>query len=95
MAFYRTTFPEASIVPKKNMLESHVVPYIQQWGVGLGFLAEQGAESIHSTLNNISRAYVNMPDKVERLKCILLEHHRQTCPTLAQQQPAVKKFVAM
>ena len=69
------------------MLESHVVPCIQQWGAGLGFMAEQGAESIHSTINNITRAYANIPDKVERLKCIIQEHHRQICPTLAQQQP--------
>ena len=37
MAFYRRNFPEASVLPKMHMLEAHVVPWLRQWGVGLGF----------------------------------------------------------
>ena len=59
MAFYRETFPDASVLPKMHMLESHVVPYFKQWGVGLGLMGEQGAESIHAAVNGISRAYAN------------------------------------
>lgn len=74
-----------------HMMESHVVPFLKQWKVGLGFMAEQGAESIHAAINSLTRAYANIPDKVERLKNIVKEHHRNVCPILAQQQPAVKK----
>ncbi len=59
MAFYWETFPDASVLPKMHMLESHVVPYFKQWGVGLGLMGEQGAESIHAAVNGISRAYAN------------------------------------
>ena len=44
MDYYRDTFPSASVLPKMHILESHVVPFIRKWGVGLGLLAEQGAE---------------------------------------------------
>ena len=54
-------------------------------------MAEQGAESIHAALNTITRAYTNIPDRVQRLKQILLEHHRHVCPILASQQPPIKK----
>lgn len=91
MAFYRETFPEASILPKMHMLEVHVVPWLRQYGVGLGLMGEQGAESIHAAINSIKKAYTNIPDKVKRLECILHEHHRQVCPTLAKQQPIIKR----
>lgn len=91
MAFYREGFPQASILPKMHMLEAHVVPAIQHYGVGLGLMGEQGAESIHAAINAIKRSYSNMPEKVMRLECIVKEHHRQVCPTLAIQKPEKKK----
>jgi hypothetical protein len=91
MRYYRSTFPTATVLPKMHFLEQHVVPWLKQWGVGLGLMGEQGAESIHAAVNSISRAYLNMADKVKRLECILREHHRQTCPTLASAQPSPKK----
>lgn len=91
MAFYRSNFPEASVLPKMHMLEAHVVPWLRQWGVGLGLMGEQGAESIHAAINNINPAFVNIPDRVHRLKCILLEHHRQVCPVLIQCKPVTQK----
>ncbi len=91
MTFYRETFPHASVLPKMHMLEEHIVDWLRLWGVGLGLMGEQGAESIHASINTISRAYSNIPDKVQRLECILKEHHRHVCPTLAAQQPVKKK----
>ena len=51
-----------------HMLEMHVVPWLKRWGVGLEIMGEQGAESIHAAINNITPAYLNIPDKVKRLK---------------------------
>ena len=76
MGFYRSNFPETTVIPKMHMLEAHVVLWLSKWQVGLGLMGEHGAESIHAVINNINPNYQNMPDKVQRLRCVLLEHHR-------------------
>lgn len=43
MAFYRSNFPEASVLPKMHMLEAHVVPWFKQWGVGLGLMVQRAS----------------------------------------------------
>jgi hypothetical protein len=91
MSYYRENFPEATITPKLHMLEEHVIPWLQKWRIGFGFMGEQGVESVHSAINNITSAYLNIPDGVERLRGIMLEHHRQICPELTSCQPSVKK----
>ena len=91
MKFYRENFPSSTVLPKMHLLERHVVPWLRKWRVGLGFMGEQGAESIHAALNSISRCYINIPDKILRVKCILQEHHRQVCPLLVSQQPELKR----
>ncbi len=50
---YRDTFPNATITPKLHMLEDHTIPFLKKWGVGLGFLGERGAESIHARFNTL------------------------------------------
>lgn len=55
-------------------------------------MGEQGAESVHAAINNIKRAYTNIPDRVKRLKCILDEHHSgQVCPILPHEVLEKKK----
>ena len=89
--YYRDTFPAATVTPKLHMLEDHVVPFLRRWRVGFGFHGEQGAESLHAAFNKISRSYLAIPDRVQRLKCVLKEHHLQISPTLVAQEPPVKK----
>ena len=38
------------ITPKLHMIEEHTFPLMQRLAVGLGLMAEQGAESIHAEL---------------------------------------------
>lgn len=57
LAYYRLTFPNSSVTPKLHMVEDHIVPFIQQWGIGIGMLGEQGAESIHARFNQLERTY--------------------------------------
>ena len=52
LAFYRDAFPQATVLPKMHMLEDHVIPFLKKWKVGLGFLGEQGAESVHARFNS-------------------------------------------
>ena len=66
--------------------------FISKWGVGLGMLGEQGAESIHTIFNQLRRTYANMPNRVAQLKSIVTEHHRQVCPdNRAQKVPPLKR----
>ena len=73
------------------MMEDHVVPFLQRWKVGFGFLGEQGAESIHARFNSIRKNFSNMPNKVVRLQAILNEHLTEVCPELIVKCPAPKK----
>ena len=91
MAFYRETFPQATVLPKMHLMEVHMVPWVQKYQVAFGLMGEQGAESIHASINGVKRAYSNIPDRVKRLECILKEHHRHVCPTLAKEKPIVKR----
>lgn len=91
MTFYRDQFPEASVLPKMHFLEQHVVGWMKRWRVGFGLMGEQGAESIHAAFNALKPTYTNIPDEVEKVKCMLTEHHRQVCPILAQCQPKIKR----
>jgi len=49
------------ITPKLHLLEDHTVPLIKEVHVGLGLLAEQGAESIHAQFNTLERSFVSIP----------------------------------
>ena len=40
-AFYCSTFPESTVMPKLHILVDHVVPFISKWRVGLGMMCEQ------------------------------------------------------
>ena len=40
LSYYRSMFPESTITPKLHFLEDHVVPFIRQWKLGLGVMAE-------------------------------------------------------
>ena len=55
MSFYRIHFPNATVTPQLHMLEEHTVPFLQPWDIGFGFMGEQGAESIH---NSIEKYYI-------------------------------------
>ena len=91
MQCYRTTFPHSTVTPKLHMLECHVVGFIRLWGVGLGMLGEQGAESIHTRFNQLERTYSSMANPVQRLQSVVAEHFRQVCPTNIVREPPVKK----
>ena len=49
------------------MMEDHVVDFLKLWKIGLGVLAEQGAESIHPIFNQLERTYSSMTNKVDKL----------------------------
>ena len=91
MGYYRSQFPTATVTPKLHMLEEHVVPWIKRWGVGFGLLGEQGAESIHAYFNSLKRTYSGIPDKLQRLKQIMVEHHLHVAPANTTARPHVVK----
>ena len=91
MNFYRKHFPQATVLPKMHILEALVPDWILKWGVGLGLMGEQGAESIHTSLNQIERSYMNMPDKVDRLLQVIKEHHLRVDPEHRQMAPIKRR----
>ena len=92
LPYYRKEFPEASTTVKLHMLEDHLVPFLRWWKrVGFGIMSEQGAESIHREFNTLSRRFDNMPDAIQRLKCILKEHYLRCCPINRDAKPLPKR----
>ena len=80
MAYLRTNFPEITIIPKLHMLEDHMIPFILEWRVGCGFFGEQGGESIHASINTLTRNYSNIKKDTDRLKYIMNCHLASTNP---------------
>ena len=76
---------------KLHLLEDHVIAFLQEWRVGFGFHGEQGAESLHALIRRISRSYASMPNRVDRLKSVVKEHHLQVSPVMVAQEPASKR----
>ena len=91
MAFYRTSCPEATVLPKMHMLEEHVIPWLRKWHIGFGMMGEQGAESVHKYFNSLGRTYCGIPNSAERLKCMLREHQLHTAPANVAARPPIKK----
>ena len=64
---FMQTFPSATVLPKMNLLEQHVIPWLKKYRIGLGFNGDQGAESIHAAVNAITGASTSIPDKVSQV----------------------------
>ena len=88
MEFYRDSFPHATVLPKMH----DGGPFLRKWRVGLGFLGEQGAESIHRRFNTIKGNYTSMPNSVQRLESTMVEHYRQIAPQNIVKQPEAKHY---
>eukprot|EP00731_Ephydatia_muelleri_P022772 Em0015g355a len=91
LSYFRTAFPGATIPIKMHMLEDHATEWVRLTHVGFGLLGEQGAESIHAKFNSLGRAYTAIPDRVERLKCIMKEHLVSIAPDMVAAIPPPKK----
>ena len=74
MAFFRDTFPTATVPIKMHLVEDHAIQWAAAYHVGYGLLGEQGAESIHAKFTRLSLAFVSIKDRVKQLQCIVKEH---------------------
>lgn len=91
MEFYRSTFPDATVLPKMHILEEHVTDWLQRWHLGAGLMGEQGAESLHAHLMRLERTYQGVPNEVQRLKYIFKEHILESAPSLVNLRPPPAK----
>ncbi|XP_066263922.1 uncharacterized protein [Branchiostoma lanceolatum] len=75
MAFFRTTFPTATVPLKMHILEAHSVPFMKKWKFGLGFFGEQGIERVHAEFNNILRNSTSgIQNEAQQLKLTMERH---------------------
>ena len=93
MAFYRNTYPEATVPLKMHLLEDHAVQWANTYHVGFGLLGEQGAESIHAKFNRLGSVFAPIRDRVENLLCIVKEHLLSIEPQLVAAIPPPAKRV--
>lgn len=80
MEYFRAHFSDETVTPKMHLLEFHVVPFIKKWRVGLGFLGEQGGESVHARINAIKRDVRGLKDDLAVLESVMKTHWVQTRP---------------
>jgi len=79
------------ITPKLHLLESHTAPLMKQLHVGLGLLAEQGAESLHSSMNTLDVLFKNIPGDLARLKAVADQHLLTTTKEATTLPPQSRK----
>ena len=79
------------ITPKLHLLEEHTVPLMKRVRVGLGLLAEQGAESLHSSLNSLNFKYKSIPRELLRLQTVAAQHLLTTTNEAIALRPAPRK----
>ena len=60
---------------KMHMLEEHVIPFLRKWYFPLGFVGEQGGESIHKEFVLLASTFSHVKPATSRLKKMLEEHH--------------------
>ena len=92
MAFYRESFPDATVLPKMHILEDHVIPWMRRWHIGAGLMGEQGAESIHAHINRLENQYNGIVNHVDRLKYVVVEHNVESTPGLNSLRPEPKEY---
>lgn len=91
MHYYRTTFPDATVLPKMHVLEDHVIPWMERWHLGAGLMGEQGAESLHAHMKKLERTYAGVQNPVDQLKYIVTEHMLESAPSLVTLEPPPAK----
>ena len=91
MSFYRTTFPDSTVLPKMHIMEDHVIDWLLRWHLGAGLMGEQGAESLHAHLMRLERTYQGVANEVDRLKYIFKEHILESAPSLVTLRPPPAK----
>ena len=76
------------------MLEDHALAFLKNWSSGFGRYGEQGMETLHASMNSLTRAYVSMPNATERLIAVMKEHYMRTNPCRKQIRisPRKRKF---
>ena len=80
MEYYRTEWPNGSILPKLHMLEDHATDFVEKWKTGFGMYGEQGGESIHNEFNQLKITYCRMQPASRCLESMLQEHYRRIHP---------------
>ena len=73
--WFPETFPNERIPPKLHFLLCHVPECAILWNT-VGFLSEQGIESLHAQLNADERIFASVRDDTTRVK-LMFRHHGQ------------------
>ena len=91
MKFYRQSFPMIRTTLKHHLLEDHAVEWIKRNNIGLNIMSEQGMESIHRNMREISDTMSGIRNAKSRLLSTVEEHFIRTTPEVRKQYPQVKK----
>ena len=90
MSYYRENYEER-ITPKMHILEEHITPFLKKWNLGCGLMAEQGAESIHASINSLAQRFKAIKNKEKQLLQVIKEHHLLISPSNQEKAPVIKK----
>ena len=82
------------ITPKLHLLETHTIPFIRRFRVGLGLLGEQSSESIHARFNSLGRDYHAITNSAQRLEAISQQHLVQPCLSTSLCVPLFRQEIA-
>ena len=74
-----------------HMLKEHILEFVKEWRVGIGFYGEQGGESIHAEFNKLDHVYKAVKPATKRLKSMMESHYIKAHPRVQEEKPIIKK----
>ena len=74
MTHYRQYFP-GKVIPKMHILEHHCLPFIENYGFGLGLMGEQGGEQLHASMTQFQQRMGGIRNPQKRLRSTIEAHN--------------------
>lgn len=91
LAYFRGLFQKTRITIKQHLLEDHIVTWIRQWGFGMALHGEQGGESIHAQVNEMTANARGIVCPLKRTLSVLQDHLTLVSPTIPAKRPIIVK----
>ena len=90
LAYFRAHFAN-TIIPKQHILEHHCLPFILQFGIGLGLHGEQGTEASHQFIAKLDKRMCGIRNESQRIKQIMDANILHSSPRLHGQGKSKRK----
>ena len=79
------------VTPKVHFLEDHCIPWISNYGFGLGLHSEHGGELLHRSIREFEIQAQGVRKEEDKMVTVIKKHFMQIAPELSNEIPSPKK----